>query len=65
MSNYRHDDKPPVPLHCLCDGMAVSMHRELRAVYEVLMFVCRGTDCDLSYIENLIDGKIDSAKEQA
>tara|TARA_R110002020_G_scaffold308418_1_gene524093 strand:+ start:422 stop:559 length:138 start_codon:yes stop_codon:yes gene_type:complete len=45
--------------------MAVSMHVELRAVYEVLMFVCRGTDCDLSYIENLIDGKIDRAKEEA
>ena len=50
MSNYRHDDKPPVPIHCLCNGMAVSMHAEIRLLYGLL--------CDtLKLVAHYVDGQ--------
>lgn len=37
MSNYRHDDKPPVPIHASCNGMAVAMHFEIKALHKLLL----------------------------
>jgi hypothetical protein len=66
MSNYRHSDKPPVPFHSMCNGMAVSMHRELKAVHEVLVSLWKGCGHpDAEHIENLIVEKINQAKEEA
>jgi hypothetical protein len=48
--NYRHDDKPPVPIHCLCNGMAVNMHAEIRLLYGLL--------CDtLKLVAHYVDGQ--------
>ena len=37
MSKYRHRDIPPVPLHAVCNGMAVSMHFEIKALHKLLL----------------------------
>ena len=37
MSNYRHDDNPPLPIHASCNGMAVKMHLEIKALYKLLL----------------------------
>ena len=37
MSNYRHDDNPPLPIHASCNGMAVAMHFEIKALHKLLL----------------------------
>ena len=37
MSKYRHRDISPVPLHAVCNGMAVSMYREIKALHKLLL----------------------------
>ena len=37
MSNYRNHDRPPVPHHAICNGMAVSMYREIKALHHLLL----------------------------
>ena len=37
MSKYRHNDNPPVPFHSMCNGMAVSMHLEIKALHKLLL----------------------------
>ena len=65
MSNYRDRTVPPTSIAVIAQPLVNNMHLELKAIYEILMFVCRGTDCDLSHIESLIDGEINQAKEEA
>ena len=35
--NYRHNDNPPIPFHVMCNGMAVSMHLEIKALHHLLL----------------------------
>ena len=65
MSNYRDRTVPPTSIAAIAQPLVNSIHLELKAVYEILMFVCRDTDFDLSHIESLIDGEINQAKEEA
>lgn len=48
--NYRGMEKPPVPFHAICTGMAVSMHAEIKALHGLLLESFRLRD-DGVYVE--------------
>ena len=56
--NYRNLDKPPIPLHAIDGPLVQSMHRELRALYGVLVDISDhvgGRDA----VEDLVREKIE------
>lgn len=64
MSDYRHRDKPPVPLHALCNGMAESMYREIKALHALLLAAAAEQGVPQEAVELAIDGMIEMLKEQ-
>ena len=37
MSNYRHNDKPPIPFYTADNFLAAAMHFEIKALHKLLL----------------------------
>ena len=60
-SNYRNNDKPPVPFHAIDNGLAASMHAESCALYSLLKDQLGWADRHVQEIDRLVAERL---KEQ-
>jgi hypothetical protein len=68
MSNYRHLERPPVPWHVLDNGLAASMHLEVRVLYGLLLDAADSLGISIEDTEKAVDYRIQEAtkgKEEA
>jgi hypothetical protein len=64
MSNYRHNENPPVPFHALDSGLASSMHLEVRALYGLLLDAADSLGIAIEDTEKAIDYRIQEAAKR-
>tara|TARA_Y100000590_G_C14948813_1_gene724158 strand:- start:191 stop:394 length:204 start_codon:yes stop_codon:yes gene_type:complete len=64
MSNYRHLEKPPVPFHALDNRFAAQVHREIRALYGLLLDAADSLGISIEDTEKAIDYRIQEARKR-
>jgi hypothetical protein len=64
MSKYRHLEKPPVPFHAIDSALASSMHREVRALYGLLLDAADSLGIAVEDTEKAIDYRIQEATKK-
>jgi hypothetical protein len=64
MRSYRHLEGPPVPWHVLDNGLAASMHLEVRVLYGLLLDAADSLGIAVEDTEKAIDRQIQEATKE-